>query len=342
METGEKIDSVDIHNYLDILMCPGCRADLRVAGDNILCTGGRHRYRIQDGIPLLFWPNEWDRSKKDVTDEIQSFYEKVPFPNYDGVETVSDLKEVSRSGILARLLNEQIPFNVRVLEVGCGTGQLSIFLSSSNRFVFGVDMCINSLKLAQDFKKRNHLTRVEFVQMNLFRPVFREESFHFLICNGVLHHTSDPFLGLQSISKLVKRGGYILLGLYNRYGRISTDLRRMIFEISNNHFKWLDPRLKRKGVSDMKKLTWFLDQYKNPYESKHTIAEVLKWFDRTGFEFVNSVPKLKAFEKFSENENLFKLNTRGNWLDSFAAQIFLALTGSGNGGFFLMIGKKMT
>lgn len=335
------MEFMQIANQLDIFVCPACGADLKMGGNEVLCLQ-RHSFRIEDGIPLLFWPNEWNRSKKDVTLAVRAFYEKTPFPNYDGIENVGDLIEVSRRGIFARLLDEQIPFNVRILEIGCGTGQLSNFLSVAHRFVFGIDICLNSLKLAQNFKKRNHLERVGLYQMNLFRPAFREESFHFLICNGVLHHTSDPFLGFRTISKLVKKGGYVLIGLYNRFGRIATGIRQMIFKMLGNRFKQLDPRLRRKDLSDIKKLTWFLDQYNHPHESVHTVGEVLRWFDQTGFEFVNSVPKLKAFEGFSENEALFKSDSRGNRFDHLLMQIFLALTGSGNGGFFIMIGKKVS
>ena len=327
--------------HSEIFMCPGCGGDLKMEDSQVLCSRCHHSYPVEDGIPLLFWPNEWEGSKKDVTHAIRAFYEKAPFPNYDGIEDVGDLMEVSRKGIFARLLNEQVPFNVRILEVGCGTGQLSNFLSVAHRFVFGADLCLNSLRLAQKFRKQNSLERVGFYQMNLFKPTFKEESFHFLICNGVLHHTSDPFLGFQSLSKLVKKGGYILIGLYNRYGRITTDMRRIIFNLFNNRFKGLDPRLAREDISDLKKHTWFLDQYKNPHESKHTMGEVLTWFDQTGFEFVQSVPKLKAFEEFSENEALFEPNPRGNWLDHTMAQLFLVLTGSDSGGFFLMIGKRV-
>ena len=48
-------------------------------------------------------------------------------------------------------MNEQIPFNVNVLEVGCGTGQLTNYLGLASRNVFGTDMCLNSLKLAEVF-----------------------------------------------------------------------------------------------------------------------------------------------------------------------------------------------
>ena len=324
----------------DIVICPACGGGLKTTAEGVDCEGCQNHYGLDDGIPLLFLPNKWDNSKQDVTDVVKSFYEQVPFPNYEKLENVADLVQKARRGIFARLLHEQIPFNVRVLEVGCGTGQLSNFLSVAQRTVVGTDICLNSLKLAHDFKKRNGLNNVAFYQMNLFRPIFREESFAVVICNGVLHHTTDPFGGFQSISRLVRRGGHIIIGLYDRYGRIMTDLRRIAFRLTGDHFLSLDPRLRVEGMGEARRSAWFMDQYKNPHESKHTLKEVQGWFDQCDFDFVNSVPKLKAFQSFSENEPLFRDSPRGNWLDHLLFEARLSVTGSSEGGFFVAIGRR--
>ena len=237
LKQGSDMDMKQMIDFLDIFACPACRGNLQLIGSEVECLGCHNKYQIEDGIPLLFWPNKWDDSKKDVTNTVKSFYEKTPFPNYEKFENAGDLVQKAQNGIFARLLNEQIPYNIKMLEVGCGTGQLSNFLGVAHRFVFGADLCLNSLKLANNFKIKNNLERVGFYQMNLFKPIFKEESFPLVICNGVLHHTSDPFAGFQSIAKLVKKGGYIIIGLYNSYGRISTDIRRAIFTASNNLIK---------------------------------------------------------------------------------------------------------
>ena len=102
--------------------------------------------------------------------------------------------------------------------MGAVLGQLSNFLSVANRTIIGVDMCINSLLLAQKFKVMNSLDNVHFAQMNLFRPCFKPNSFDLVISNGVLHHTSDPYRAFESISRLVKPSGYIMIGLYHKHG----------------------------------------------------------------------------------------------------------------------------
>ena len=325
---------------IDIFMCPSCNGDLELTNDGINCISCHNTYRVENDIPLLFCPNERDDSKGDVTEVVKEFYEKSPFPNYEDVENIGGLVQKAQRTFFANLLNEQIPFNIRVLEVGCGTGQMSNFLGVAHRTVFGADLCLNSLKLGQEFKKKNSLEKVGFYQMNLFKPIFKEESFPLVICNGVLHHTSDPYAGFQSISKLVKKGGYILVGLYNEYGRLITDIRRIIFKISNDRFKFLDPRLRGQDRGEAKKASWFADQYKHPNELKHTIGEVLRWFSETGFDFVYGIPNPKAFQTFKMNDSIFKKHPSGNRWDHFITQFGLFLKGSKEGGFFIMIGKK--
>lgn len=199
----------DLKRIHDRLCCPKCRGDLAVTDECLVCADCHQRYPIADNIPLCFWPNEWASSKKDVTEIVREFYEETPFPNYDDFDDAGSLMQKARQGIFARLLDDQIPFGARILECGCGTGQLSNFLSIANRTVVGTDICLNSLRLGQAFKEHNHLNRIHFFQMNLFRPIFKPETFDVVICNGVLHHTADPFLGYQSIARLVKPKGYI-------------------------------------------------------------------------------------------------------------------------------------
>lgn len=324
----------------DMFICPSCGGSLRIA-ERIECVSCKRAYETEYGIPLLFLPREAEiDSQENVTEKVKQFYEKTPFPNYENFEHAGDLMQKARVGVFARLLDEQVPFHARVLDAGCGTGQLSNFLGIAQRSVFGTDMCVNSLKLAQDFRTKNNLDRVGFYQMNLFNPIFKNESFDLVICNGVLHHTPDPFSGFLSLSKLVKKGGYIIIGLYNAYGRLTTDFRRLLFALSGNYFTFLDSRLTRRDVSDVRKRTWFMDQYQNPHESKHTMGEVLRWFNKTGYEFVNGIPKLKAFTAFAENEKLFRQHPAGNRFDRFITQAILLLTGAKEGGFFVMIGKR--
>jgi len=324
----------------ELLICPVCGGGLDVGGDAILCFSCGRKFPSEEGIPQLFWLNDWPPDKPDVTEVIKSFYEQTPFPNYDGFDSSLSLREKASRGVFASLLDEQIPFGSRVLEVGCGTGQLSNFLGMSwGRNIFAADACLNSLKLAEAFRKANQIKGVAFLQMNLFRPVFKPQSFDFVICNGVLHHTSDPFLGFQTIAKLVKPGGVILIGLYNKYSRLVTDFVRLALRISGDRLQFLDPRLRDKNADKIRRHTWFMDRFKNPHESKHSIAEVQNWFEDSGFDFLNSIPKATG-EAFSQAEKLFEPHPKGSKFQQFAVQSRELLKGGRDGGLFVMIGRR--
>ena len=319
--------------------CPKCSGTLEAATTHASCRNCGQSFPVTNNIPQLFWPTEWDGSKRDVTEEIKSFYEKSPFPNYDDFDSIGSLVEKARKRGFAKLLDEQIPYGARIIECGCGTGQLSSFLSVAGRTVVGADLCLNSLSLAQGFKEKNALKRAHFVQMNLFRPCFVPGSFDLVISNGVLHHTSDPYLGFESIARLVRPKGYIMIGLYHKYGRLTTDMRRLIFRISGGRLQQLDPRL-REQQSDARKIAWFMDQYKNPHESKHTIGEVLKWLPQNGFSFVRSIPKAALFDSFKVSESLFGEEQQTNALSRFIAEVGMMVTASKDGGLFIVIAQK--
>jgi SAM-dependent methyltransferase len=331
---------VGISEHLSLLCCPSCRGDLDLVRGLLLCDGCGHEFPVSEGIPLLFWPNEWSGTRTDdVTESIRAFYEETPFPNYDDFDSVASLIEKSRQGSLAKLLDEQIPPGALILECGCGTGQLSSFLSIANRTVFGTDLCHNSLRLGQQFKQANHLGRVHFLQMNLFRPAFKPASFDLAISNGVLHHTSDPFLAFETIAELVRPGGYVLVGLYHRYGRLVTDFRRWVFRLSGDRFTFLDPNLRQRALRSAKRRAWFMDQYKTPHESKHTIGEVIGWLERTGLRFVRSLPSSKPFQPPSHAESLFEPEQPGNAFERALVELGMVRGGSREGGFFVVIGR---
>jgi 2-polyprenyl-3-methyl-5-hydroxy-6-metoxy-1,4-benzoquinol methylase len=332
----------------NIWMCPKC-------GDThftpalsteikALCVACGQDFECDQNIPLLFYPHQKmisENGNEDVTEKMKRFYEATPFPNYDGIDSIWTLKQKAKQSVIFSMLDEQIPPNASILEAGCGTGQLSNFLGAqSARSIFGADLCVNSLKLAETFRSKNKLKNVKFVQMNLFKPVFKPNSFDLVISNGVLHHTSDPYGGFKSIAQLVKPGGYIIIGLYNYYGRLLTDLRRLIFNLTKDKFLFLDARMRNKSIGDYKKEVWFKDQYKNPHESKHTMTEVIHWMEGNGFEFINGIPKVTAFDSIQVGENLFRKHFRGTKLDHLIAQLSMLTHEAKEGAIFLIIGRK--
>src|SRR3989344_4084563 len=322
---------------LDMLACPRCRADLEYQDSHIVCKGCAQCFTMTSNIPQFYWGNDdWGNEKGDVTETIKAFYEQTPFPNYDNFDDTASLIDKAKEGVFARLLDEQIPAHAKILEVGCGTGQLSAFLSVANRTVYGADMCMNSLQLAENFRNKNQLKNLHLLQMNLFRPAFKDGGFDLVISNGVLHHTSDPRLAFNTIARLVKPGGYILIGLYHKYGRLITDTRRLIFSVAGDSLDFLDPHLRKVRASGGKWKAWFMDQYHNPHESKHTISETMPWFDEEGFDVLKTIPKTKLFSQFTDREKLFQKDEFGSSFERTLVELGMITKGSAEGGFFIV------
>jgi len=101
----------------------------------------------------------------------------------------------------------------RVLELGCGTGQLSLFLASADRRVVGADLTRPSLELAQAAAERYGVPNVQFVETDLRTPGLRRGAFDVVICSGVLHHTPDPRAAFAAVARLARPGGVLAIGL---------------------------------------------------------------------------------------------------------------------------------
>ncbi|MBI4964274.1 MAG: class I SAM-dependent methyltransferase [Desulfomonile tiedjei] len=321
-----------------ILSCPSTGSPTRYDGSGFVSVGRPSiRFPIEAGILRAFLPVEGD----DVAVLMEDFYSHHPFPNYDEMETIGSLLEKSFARRFSDLLNRSIPPLTTVLEAGCGTGQLGNFLSIANRRVLSCDMTWNSLKLGQEFKDRNGLTNVTFAQMNLFRLPLLQESFDVVICTGVLHHTSDPKKGFQGLVRFVKPGGHIIIGLYNSLGRLKNRLLAWLSWIGGERVLAVEPYLRKHPMDEEKRRAWAMDQYRNPHESRHTMDEVLGWFDQAGIRFIRAIPSTIPGDEstWDYRRSLFEPESSGTHLGRIVTQMH-QMVNDVEGGLFIMIGKK--
>jgi SAM-dependent methyltransferase len=324
----------------EILQCPITGETLIAVEDGWSTAGGRRHYPVDHGIPQLFAPVDPTMSDRDVTEMVKAFYEETPFPNYEDIDSRETLVTKARQGRFAAALDEQLPEGGIVLEAGCGTGQLTNFLGLSwRRRVLGGDICLKSLRLANGFRERYRIANAAFLQMNLFRPPFRDDSIDVVISSGALHHTGDPRGGFESLLRKVKPGGYIVIGLYNSYGRLPTLWRRRAFERFGPALYFLDSRLTSARMNEGRWQAWFRDQYRHPHESRHSISEVLGWFDTAGVAFLSSIPAADG-SPFTNDTRLFAPHPRATPTGRRLTELQMLLRGGRDGGLFIMIGRK--
>ena len=280
--------------------------------------------------------------ENNITKNVTSFYNIKPFPNYDDSDNKATILNKGNKNYLAKQFKDFVGFKKKVLEVGCGTGQLSMYFSiGTNNQIVALDPTIESLRLANKFALENNIKNVNLVNADIFDEVLKDDYFDFVWTNGVLHHTKDPKKAFEITVKSLKNEGYILVGLYNKLGRIRTKIRKYLYKIFGKRVVlFLDPVLRNiKSGSPDQIDAWIRDQYEHPVESVHTIDEVLSWFNENRVKFISSVPHCTI--DLNYENNLFSKQTKGNlfyrWLNQFL-MIFNFL--GDDGGLFVLIGKK--
>lgn len=278
--------------------------------------------------------------KDTETKKVTNFYQETPFPNYKDEDNKQTILEKGNKNFLAAQFKKFIGYKKSILEVGCGTGQLSIYFSiGTNNNVVALDPTIQSLNLAKKFADSNSISNIKFLNADIFDDVLTDQYFDFIWCNGVLHHTKDPYGAFKILIKSLKSKGYVLIGLYNKYGRLRTVIRRYLYKLFGKKFlEKIDPTLKNLKLDENEKNAWIRDQYIHPIESLHTVDEVLKWFDENNIDFVSSIPS-SDFD--FDYKNIFEKKSRGSLYSRIINQFTMIFNSLGSdGGLFVLIGKK--
>ncbi len=98
----------------------------------------------------------------------------------------------------------------RVLEVGCGAGQLGRLLRSRGHTVAGVELIPNQAELA-----RGHLNHVVTADVETDDLPFAAGSFDAIIFADVLEHLIDPWRVLRESTDLLSPGGRVIASIPN-------------------------------------------------------------------------------------------------------------------------------
>ena len=311
-----------------MFVCPACAGALSAEWSCVACGA---RFDAPEGIPNLRLPGDAR------TDAVRRFYERAPFPGYPPRDTVAALHaRAGRSGF-ARLVDRAIPGDARIVEIGCGTGQMSLYLARGERIVVAADLARESLRLGAAAARRYGIDRVQFVEMDLQRPALQEAAFDVVYSSGVLHHTPDPRASFARLARLARPGGLVILGVYNAFARLPLRARRLAARVSGYRFVPFDPVLRDRRHEAARRDAWLRDQYQHPEEHRHTAAEVQRWFAANGVEYLRTYPT-----SLLEDETDDLTAPAGDtWTpEAWVAQISWMRMLGHEGGLFFTIGRR--
>ena len=311
-----------------LLACPACAGPL---SSDWSCRSCPARYGAPDGIPALRVAGDA------VADTVRRFYAVAPFPGYRADDTIERLRARADRSEFARLLDRAIDGDARIVEIGCGTGQMSLYLARADRRVVGADLTRASLVLGAQAARRFGVTQVQFVETDLNHPGLGRGAFDVVYCSGVLHHTADPRGGFANIVDLARPGGLVVVGLYNAIARLPLRLRRLVARATG--FRWIpfDPVLADRAAEPERRVAWLMDQYRHPREHRHTVGQVRAWFDRCGVDFIRAYPSAMIAD---EPGDLLAV-AEDDWsLEAWLAQWGWIGALGHEGGLFVMVGRR--
>ena len=112
-------------------------------------------------------------------------------------------------------------------DVGCGSGfGLDMYVRHGvpKEDIFGVDL---SPKNIEDIKKKGFRASVD----NALSLQIEDNAFDFTVSNGLIQHTSDPFLAFKELVRITKPSGFIYLAVYNALNPYYYFVHKMTFSI---------------------------------------------------------------------------------------------------------------
>ena len=110
-----------------------------------------------------------------------------------------------------QLLEKSLPVvNARILDIGCGTGSLSVILAGLGHTVTAIDLSPAMISLAQA-KAAAQEFQIEFQVMDASNPQLEHRQFDVIICRHLLWALPEPDQVLQRWVKFLKPLGRLIL-----------------------------------------------------------------------------------------------------------------------------------
>lgn len=172
----------------------------------------------------------------EVSLDVQQHYEQHPYPRWNQIFVIpqgdigsSILKFIPdiRDQLPAPLFDKTIP----ILVAGAGTGRHPIILS--RRFpkakITAIDLSRRSLAYATLKARQLNINNVKFYHGDILELDKLKQKYHYIECNGVLHHLDNPMLGLERLLQCLHPEGIIKIALYSATARktITTERKKI-------------------------------------------------------------------------------------------------------------------
>jgi SAM-dependent methyltransferase len=126
--------------------------------------------------------------------------------------------------------DQEYKADLDILIAGCGTNQAAVFAyRNPTAKVVGVDISQPSLDHQQYLKDKHGLGNLELHLLPIEELSTLGLDFDLIVSTGVLHHLTDPLVGMKALGGCLRHDGVIGLTLYAKYGRTGVEMLQSVF-----------------------------------------------------------------------------------------------------------------
>lgn len=210
--------------------CPKCNSKLIKNKDFYICEECSNRWPIKEGIGLFSESKYWGEINQEEMNKVLKVIEEKGMEegsefakdNYDVIYRFS--QDPSRAD-----WRFYLPVNKdwKVLDAGCGLGGMTFALAKVVGEIVAFDSSFERIKFINLKSQYDGLDNIKTFVGDFDNLPLKEEEFDLVILNGVLEWSGIPNVPknprevqkdmLKKCLKLLKPGGYIYIGIENRF-----------------------------------------------------------------------------------------------------------------------------
>jgi ubiquinone/menaquinone biosynthesis C-methylase UbiE len=112
----------------------------------------------------------------------------------------------------------QLPKESKILDVGCGPGELLFAISDDFEFLTGIDIAQEMIDIAnKNLEHKSSNKNLIFELGDIENLKFDDKSFDLIICSGVIEYLANDEEWISEIKRVLRSDGYLIINVTNKY-----------------------------------------------------------------------------------------------------------------------------
>jgi SAM-dependent methyltransferase len=184
-------------------------------------------------------------------------------------EALSSHYKIKRQWLLNTLreVSQKIPksdtFDLNILDVGCGNGLYLTDIVETLGNIYGVGVDLTKEMIEASRKRSLHLNgKYEWIQMDFenddYKSKFGEQKFDIVMLNGVICYFQNITKALQSLKKILKPDGKVIVIHHNPHSLTNLILR--IQSLLESEFIWVENTSEKEVITYAEREGYLLEK----------------------------------------------------------------------------------